>query len=409
VKIETTKRVDILDYVRGIAVLSVVLFHALGSAYSYSALPWDRLFRSFNFPASFIALLPLHFGWIGVPIFFVVSGFCIHLSFEKQGREWRSFFIRRFFRIYPAYLAALILFAFLYTNRNHDIGLQFITHAFLIHNFNADTFHGINSSFWTIAIEVQLYLLYPLLVALVAKFGWRRTLILLATVECLVDGWNAAIQTMLGLARYDSVSPEIFSYLRNIDSPILTFLNASPFGYWFSWSLGACAADAWMKNRQLPLARSSTLFWVLLVVAAYFARPLAPFFFTLSAVLATTAIVKYMSAATVRVCRPNFWLEQLRRAGIWSYSIYLLHQPLLELMCGTLSRQFPAMPSLLKLICCLTFCPIIFLIAAIWYRLIESPGIGLGKRIIQGFDENQAPGENPVAPQAREAAKVADS
>jgi peptidoglycan/LPS O-acetylase OafA/YrhL len=50
---------------------------------------------------------------LGVPIFFVVSGFCIHVSFQQQSREWGGFFLRRFFRLYPAYLAAVLLFMLL--------------------------------------------------------------------------------------------------------------------------------------------------------------------------------------------------------------------------------------------------------------------------------------------------------
>jgi peptidoglycan/LPS O-acetylase OafA/YrhL len=140
--------------------------------------------------------------------------------------------------------------------------------------------------------------------------------------------------------------------------------------------------------------KSSTLFWAFLVVAAYFARPFAPYFFILSAVFATTAISRHMSGAPVKIRLPDFWLEQLRRAGVWSYSIYLLHQPLLEMFCGSLSRHFPATPSLLKLLCCLMFCPVIVVIAGIWFRLFERPGIGLGKRLIQKLNETRAFGRN---------------
>src|SRR5579863_4992242 len=101
---QPNRRIDFIDDVRGIAILSVFLFHAVAAAYGYSMLSWNGWFRNFDVPKSFLALLPLNIGWIGVPIFFVVSGFCIHVSFQQQGCEWRSFFIRRFFRIYPAYI-----------------------------------------------------------------------------------------------------------------------------------------------------------------------------------------------------------------------------------------------------------------------------------------------------------------
>src|SRR3974377_361898 len=98
------KHIDFLDHVRGLAILSVFLFHSLNESFHRSSLPWNGWFRDFSVPKSFLLLLPASFGWAGVAIFFVVSGFCIHYSFHLQGREWRSFFIRRFFRIYPPYL-----------------------------------------------------------------------------------------------------------------------------------------------------------------------------------------------------------------------------------------------------------------------------------------------------------------
>ena len=52
---------------------------------------------------------------VGVAIFFVVSGFCIHLSFRRGAPgDWRGFFIRRFFRIYPPYFLAVLIFAFFF-------------------------------------------------------------------------------------------------------------------------------------------------------------------------------------------------------------------------------------------------------------------------------------------------------
>jgi peptidoglycan/LPS O-acetylase OafA/YrhL len=382
---ESATRISFLDYVRGIAIVSVFLFHSLAASYGFSTFSWDRLVRSFSVPASFIVLLPLHFGWMGVPIFFVVSGFCIHVSFQQQGREWGSFFIRRFFRLYPAYLAALLLFMLLYTNTNHDLWLQFKSHALLIHNYNSQTYYGLNASFWTIAVEIQLYLLYPLLLALVAKFGWKSSLTFLAVFECFIHGWEGVYQTMLGVSGYDYpvLSNKLLPYLNYVDTPSLGFLSASPLAYWFSWSLGACAADAFLKKGEMPLAKSSLPLWIFLVVVSYFIRPFYPFFFLLSAVLATAVISKYLSGHRPAIAVPNVFLEQLRLAGVYSYSLYLFHQPLLEMLGKNLSHFLPGIPPFLKFLCCVSFWIVMVPIAALCYRFIELPGIALGKRIIQ--------------------------
>ncbi len=101
---------------RAVAILSVFLLHWFGQAYGTDHLNWNGLLRD---PASapstsFIAFFPLSFGWMGVPLFFVISGFCIHASALKNN-ELRvgRFFWRRFWRIYPPYLAALIFAIFI--------------------------------------------------------------------------------------------------------------------------------------------------------------------------------------------------------------------------------------------------------------------------------------------------------
>lgn len=405
---EPARRIDFLDYVRGIAVLSVFLFHALGPSYGTGSLQWNCLFRDFRVPLGFDLLLPFHMGWMGVPIFFVVSGFCIHVSFQQQGREWGIFFLRRFFRLYPAYLAALVLCIVLNTAGTRNLVFQFVTHALLIHNYSAQAYYGINSSFWTIAIEVQLYLLYPLLLLLVNRFGWKTALIVVAACECLINGWETVYEVMLGVSAYDYpyVFHQLQPYFKYVDTRTLAYLTVSPLTYWFSWSLGAFAADAYLKNRPLPFTKFSPLFWGVLVVAAYLARPLASFFFLFVALLTVTIICQHLSRTReASADRPHgFWLEHLRRVGIYSYSIYLLHQPLLDLWGRGVSYVFPGMPPFAKFFCCVAFWPLMMLAAAVWYRLIERPGVQLGKRLIQKMAAKKVPSNPPAPPEEKSGA-----
>ena len=132
-----SKHLELLDHLRGVAILAVLIFHTLGMAFGYDALPWKGWLRDFSGHATFLCFLPVGMiGQAGVAIFFVVSGFCIHLSFETQGREWSRFFIRRFFRIYPPYLLALLLsFLILAINpgldfRGRDFWTQLLMHGF---------------------------------------------------------------------------------------------------------------------------------------------------------------------------------------------------------------------------------------------------------------------------------------
>src|ERR1700685_485915 len=106
------KHLDLLDYTRAVAIISVIAFHCLCAV--GAQIYWNIWVRNLNVPLSGLVALPLNLGSLGVAIFFVVSGFCIHLSFQQQGKRYSDFFIRRFFRIYPAYLAAVFLFSFLF-------------------------------------------------------------------------------------------------------------------------------------------------------------------------------------------------------------------------------------------------------------------------------------------------------
>jgi peptidoglycan/LPS O-acetylase OafA/YrhL len=107
-----------------------------------------------------------------VPLFFVISGFCIHYSFLRSGEfNGRQFFWRRFWRIYPAYIVAVLIFSI---TKPAAIwppmsSLQVVSHVLFFHNVTFETFFGINSSFWSIAVEVQLYLLFPVLLLMAAQ------------------------------------------------------------------------------------------------------------------------------------------------------------------------------------------------------------------------------------------------
>jgi peptidoglycan/LPS O-acetylase OafA/YrhL len=373
----------------------VLLFHTLGCTFGFEDLPWHGWVRSFSVPTPFLYLLPFSFGGVGVAIFFVVSGFCIHLSFQQQGKDWRSFWIRRFWRIYPAYIAATaVAVLFLTTNARADfhsspIWWQLAAHAFLVHNFNQATFTGINGSFWSLAIEAQLYLLYPLLLVMAGRIGWRQTMVALACCEFLIRGADGIVQTMnAGNTVYGQIS---------------WLFSASPLGYWFSWALGARLADSFLKNQPLPFARIPLVPWVVLAVLSYFIRPMLPFMFVLSAIATTVAVSRLLGRVRPEVGAPPFFLNVFRKIGLWSYSIYLLHQPFLNALSVFLTSLIPGpyrtgtAPFWYFVAGWLIIIPV----CGLWYRVFELPGVGLGKWIIQKRTPQKEPLEKPGAPAFR--------
>lgn len=357
-----------LDGIRGLAILAVFLFHALGASFGFDELEWHGLFPEFNTSASFLALFPLSYGWAGVAIFFVVSGFCIHLSHQKcKERGWGYFTNRRFYRIFPPYLLALALFFFVWpwgsNGHNVDGVKQWVFHFFTIHNLSSETYFGINPSFWSIAVEVQLYAIYPLLLLFTGRSGWKRALVLVGAVELLIRG-AAAVNGLVS------------------EQPLPMLLLGSPFAFWLSWTLGAYLCECYLNDRTSRLF--SLRFDLLLVLA--FAIPLfkltAPFKFFAFALLTATAVERLMTGKWKLPSNLYFnkiWAH-LGILGTLSYSFYLLHQPILGTTHQILEQLngSPAHPLVIFAACMLWY-PLILGLSQLFFRWVEMPSIALGR------------------------------
>ncbi|MGL4514490.1 MAG: acyltransferase family protein [Lacipirellulaceae bacterium] len=315
-------RLPFLDGLRGIAILVVFLHHALYDAYGYVGLPWVGQWPGPATDASFYAVFPLTYGLFGVALFFVISGFCIHSSFESSGdRSWLKFFHRRFFRIYPPYLVAMLVFLFAKPllaprwdtpNRVYDVGM----HVALTHNLDCHTFFGINSSFWSIAVEAQLYALYPLLAWIAYRWGWGWSIAVAATSEVGVRiGW-----TFWRLAVEDT--PEAIFLARG--------LVPSPFAFWLCWALGAYLAECWRRDRETPFARWPLTAVLLATLATTLWKPVSEFNFLGYSLVSAVLLDRFLSGrlrAPERGIAGLAW-SHLGLLGVVSYSFYLLHQPL---------------------------------------------------------------------------------
>lgn len=358
------RHIDFLDPIRGVAILLVFAYHSLGAAFGRYQLPWGQWFRDFSVESSFLPLIPATFGWAGVAIFFVISGFCIHLSFSKLPR-WRLFFWRRFFRLYPLYLLTLLFFAFIFQyTRLHSVSLwsvdQVVSHLFLFHNLDG-SMYGLNPSYWSIAVEVQLYALYPLLIALVARFGWRRTLACIAALEI-------TLRLVIG----------VFGMATGKGLPNL--LCASPFVYWFSWSIGAFVAERHIQGTLFSIPKYLLYMVGTAAVATAFVKPLYMMSFLLFALLTAGIVVSFLNKGEQQ-SPPGILRSHLQKVGVWSYSLYLWHQPFVATVphwVGKITRGAHVPPIVLFLLCMSLW---IFLVpvAQLSYKFCELPSISVGK------------------------------
>ena len=292
------------------AILLVIVYHAVGARHGYY-LPWLGNSRNFSVlsPEQLLWYYPASLGWAGVALFFVLSGFCIHFSFLRTGRfDARRFFWRRFWRIYPAYLVALAVFLVL--DRTPVLtgpgAFQLLSHAVFLHNVSHDTFFGINGVFWSIAVEMQLYVLYPVLL-------WGRTRFGLA--NCLAG------TCVLGLA-WRIVAVWVWGVPDHIITPVLTL----PLLTWFDWTLGAFVAERFHAGRAVFTWRWAWFPALLgLFVATTFYKPLTVFSFSLAAVASAVLLDAALQVSWGR----SAWVVALEFVGLISYSLYLWHQPLI--------------------------------------------------------------------------------
>src|SRR5215831_1484464 len=173
--------------------MAVLLYHAIDHRPDPPVSTWFRPVYSI-----------LMHGHLGVPLFFVISGFCIHLRWAKNAAksgtehklDFASFWKRRLHRLYPPYFVALcltmllVLAAYflhkdfpiltLYPNpRLRWIGIDFIFHVTMLHGLHPilDRAGG-NPVYWTLAREEYFYLMYFGLLAWRRRWGMLSSLVM---------------------------------------------------------------------------------------------------------------------------------------------------------------------------------------------------------------------------------------
>jgi len=158
------------------------MFHCVMAIEKFNSMPrWVRwIGRPFGF-----------WGHQSVDVFIVLSGFCLMLPVAKSGElklrnGFVSYLTKRAWRILPPYYAVLliclVMTALLPALRQpgpswrHALPAfepgMIISHLLLIHNWSLDWFQKINPSLWSIAVEWQIYFVFPLLLWIFKRAGW---------------------------------------------------------------------------------------------------------------------------------------------------------------------------------------------------------------------------------------------
>jgi len=356
----------VIHFLRGLAAFMVVIFHARVDMWQgWQVVSQRHDIGSFAKAMSWLSI-PAAFGGAGVMLFFVLSGYCIALPHAgPAGRPLHlgEYFTRRFLRIYPPYVAAIGLCGLVTwwagSTGHRDLAETqgYWQSVVMVQNYTTGQI-VLNPSLWSLPVEMELYLVFPLFYAGLRCFGAGKM-------------WIAAVAvSTFGLALHKA----------GWSAAALNFAK-----FWLIWWSGAMLAE-WKQSGRLGwpgLLIVSGGCLALAVAAVGTVKGYDPSWLHFPYAFGFFVLLWFMLAHENRV-------DPLLRkaaplivwAGTLSYSVYLVHFPILRLMGLWVETSFGAKP-VNFLWPMLVIFPII-LFAWVFYQLIEKPSHMLAKRWSRG-------------------------
>ncbi|MDE2463907.1 MAG: acyltransferase [Alphaproteobacteria bacterium] len=309
-----------VDGMRALAALYVVLSHAWLQT-------WPVVVYG-DHPSGWTMALTgwMNYGALSVVFFIVISGFCLMLPVVKRDGTLGpggspEFFGKRARRILPPYYAAFVL-SFLvgvvllapHTHSLYDETRPFtlkavILHLLLLHNLQTDTLTRISVPFWSIAVECQIYLFFPLLISIRRRFG----------TAAVVGGTYIVGLALSGLTEKTSFKGLVPIYL-------------------FYFALGMFAAEViYGKRTQLYvwIGASAGIVYLAFSLKPFLLQMLwAHLLVAICGMCALIVCAQWPGNPLARFCawRPVAWI------GSFSYSLYLIHFPVQQLIWQDLVR-----------------------------------------------------------------------
>lgn len=345
-------KIPVLNGLRGIAILSVIFHHSFFPDILYGKVTGALLDPLLILGSS---------GWLGVNMFFLLSGFVLFLPYVNESEAfngWRSiraFYIHRAKRLFPLYYTTTIIFLIFLT------GIQLNEWAFykdLIHYvfatfvFSKSTFMpSANFVLWSLGIEIWFSVIFPQLVRTIRRFGWRNVMITVFVLSLIVR--------IVGRL-YNPVGA---------DRPALNFISDSILGRLDEFMIGMLGAHLYIRRKftSYPTAQMTgglLLLGSTLVLWAMWYRGEFPYalagLFNLLFDIGFFLIVNSLVVGCRTLSRViSAWPLQL--SGMMCYSLYLWH--------GQIVTRYRLLPfSFLTYAGCIAF---IYTLSWLTYRYIE--------------------------------------
>ncbi|NNK84943.1 MAG: acyltransferase [Desulfobacterales bacterium] len=313
------ERLHGLDHLRAVAIVLVLLYHYK----LYYAVPqWLDAFSSF--------------GWSGVDLFFVLSGYLIadklFRGLDTQGRiDFKGFYLNRFLRIIPAYIAVVALY-FSFPILQEGRGLQplwkFLTFT---QNISIDMVRNTFSHAWSLCVEEHFYLLLPILLHFIfsRKITHRAIyfFIAVAVIGVLIrySIWETSVAPNFGRTRILNAIRDIYYPTYNrLDGLLVGVAIASIFKY-----------SPLLREKLVKYGNGLLALSIIFLIATYFmfgGSVVSLKFTTFTAALFGSPLVSIAYGfVVIAAMSPNCILSKYKIKltsvlATLAYSIYLIHK-----------------------------------------------------------------------------------
>jgi len=321
-------------------------------------------------------------GWIGVDIFFVLSGFLITSILYNEYKKTNAirikrFYLRRILRLFPPLFTSIILAVILWQYSKefflpgYDLNLAIKGALFYFTNILPGEKSGNMSHFWSLAVEEHFYLIWPIITAyFLFRCSLRNANIILIVIIILISIFRI-------YAFYNKIY--LFTTNNYIDFYRFTFCRSD--GLLFGSLLALNQNEKWLtKTTALLFSRKNLIYlclFIFLIIGFqfqyydfYFNNGL----FILSNILCFFTIILFINLDDTSYLNNKYF----KWIGIRSYGIYTFHFPIFLFF-----ERYRINHDLSNFIL-ITICRIFttFFVAGISYRFMENPILKLKTRII---------------------------
>jgi len=374
-------KLDVINGLRGAAIVAVV---------------WHHLFGLYFKPGSAIALAPeithplffLSYGWIGVQLFFVLSGFVLYLPFARgkaqmtTAADWKKFYWRRAARLLPLYyLVALLCLVLNQVPPVHDmrLPLELVSIAGALFTFAPHGFQPhLNPPLWSLGVEIWFSILFPLFILAFHRWGAVRTILAATALSWVSRGLGVALnpgQPILPLTMGLTANLEIFA-------------------------LGMALAQAYVAGIRVRWPQWVTLGGAALVALALIAAQAIGTWtaipFNDVVALGFAAMVAGLLSLETGWLRAAFSNRPIQVLGMMCFSLYVWHEPLLRHVFEADAAPLDDLARTLPL-----YLFLLLAVAALSYRFIEF-GRSANWRALFLLTPSPAPAPLPTIPLPRD-------